>query len=216
MRVRSEGDADVAVPHEALHAVRVHSAAEELGCEGVAQVVEADGNVQGDGPEPPSACLGEWTAPPIGDLAARRTEARLRIAGAFPVGAPATAVFVTFNDAGAGQGMPENLLRVGLALLWDPSGAGKTRCPGACASWYSIQGRNAVGSGSTAAAPPFVVSRSCERATVIVPRARSTSLFLSAKSSPLRSPRAAHAKRGRQPAGTSASIFPICSGESVR
>jgi hypothetical protein len=24
-------------------------------------------------------------------------------------------VFVTFNDAGAGQGMPENLLRVGLA-----------------------------------------------------------------------------------------------------
>src|SRR5882724_2020572 len=73
-------------------------------------------------------------------------------------------------------------------VLWDPSGAGKTRCPGACASWYSIQGRNAVGSGSTAAAPPFVVSRSCERATVIVPRARSTSLFLSAKSSPLRSP----------------------------
>src|SRR5439155_26763357 len=46
--------------------------------------VEADGNVQGDGPEPPSAWIGEWTAPPIGDLAAR-----LRIAGAFPVGAPA-------------------------------------------------------------------------------------------------------------------------------
>ena len=107
VRVRSEGDADVTVPHEALDAVRVHSAAEQLGCEGVAQVVEADGNVQGDGPEPPSAWIGEWTAPPIGDLAARRTEARLRIAGAFPVGAPATAVFVTFNDAGAGQGVPE-------------------------------------------------------------------------------------------------------------
>jgi len=90
VRVRSEDDADVTVPHEALDAVRVHSAAEQLGCEGVAQVVEADGNVQGDGPEPPSAWIGEWTAPPIGDLAARRTEARLRIAGAFPVGAHAS------------------------------------------------------------------------------------------------------------------------------
>jgi hypothetical protein len=77
VRVRSEGDADVTVPHEALDAVRVHSAAEQLGCEGVAQVVEADGNVQGDGPEPPSAWIGEWTAAAVGDLAAGRTEARL-------------------------------------------------------------------------------------------------------------------------------------------
>jgi len=29
VRVRSEGDADVTVPHEALDAVRVHSAAEQ-------------------------------------------------------------------------------------------------------------------------------------------------------------------------------------------
>ena len=64
VRVRSEGDADVTVPHEALDAVRVHSAAEQLGCEGVAQVVEADGNVQGDGPEPPSAWIGEWRPRP--------------------------------------------------------------------------------------------------------------------------------------------------------
>ena len=27
----------------------------------------ARGNVQGDGPEPPSTCLGEW-APPIGEM----------------------------------------------------------------------------------------------------------------------------------------------------
>jgi hypothetical protein len=102
VRVRSEGDADVTVPHEALDAVRVHSAAEQLGCEGVAQVVEADGNVQGDGPEPPSAWIGEWTAAAVGDLAAGRTEARLGIAGALLVPAPAAAVLVPLNDAGAG------------------------------------------------------------------------------------------------------------------
>src|SRR5207245_6308352 len=127
---------------------------EELGGDGVAQVVEADGNVQGDGPEPPSACLGEWTAPPIGDLAARRTEARLRIAGAFPVGAPATAVFVTFNDAGAGQGMPENLLRVGLARPLGPVGCGEDQVPRCVRELVLDPGPQCVGSGSTAAAPP--------------------------------------------------------------
>jgi len=36
MRVRSQRDADIAVPHEPLDAVRVHAAAEQLGREGVA------------------------------------------------------------------------------------------------------------------------------------------------------------------------------------
>jgi hypothetical protein len=45
VRVRSKGDADIAVPHEALDPVRVHAAPKEPGCEGVAQVVEADRDV---------------------------------------------------------------------------------------------------------------------------------------------------------------------------
>src|SRR5260370_35832172 len=59
--------------------------------------------------------------------------------------------------------------------------------------------KGGAGSGRTAAAPPLGGSRSGERATVIVPRSRVTSLFLSANNSPLRRPLAVpHGKRGRQ------------------
>ncbi len=46
VRVRSGRDADVAVAHEPLEAMEVDAATEELGREGVTQVVEARGHLQ--------------------------------------------------------------------------------------------------------------------------------------------------------------------------
>ena len=57
MRVRSRGDADVAVAHEPLHAVDVDAAAEKLGREGVAEIVEAHAQLQRLRPERATARL---------------------------------------------------------------------------------------------------------------------------------------------------------------
>ncbi len=49
--VDARRDTDVAVPHEPLNAVNVHSSAEQLGCESVPQVVEPHPKRDGFGPQ---------------------------------------------------------------------------------------------------------------------------------------------------------------------
>ena len=134
VRVRSERDANVAVPHEALDAVRVHAAAEQLGGERVAQIVEADRDVERDGPQAPSTGLSEPPSAAVRGLAAGRAETRLGVAGALLVPAPAAAVLVPIHDAGACQRVPQDLLRVRLALSLRAVRGGKTSGPGACSS----------------------------------------------------------------------------------
>jgi len=102
----------IAVPHEPLNAVNVHSSAEQLGCESVAQVVEPHRDVNCFGPQHSPARGNERTPATIRSLHAIRTVSALVVGGADGVFAPAAAMLVALDNAGAGQGVSQNFLRV--------------------------------------------------------------------------------------------------------
>ena len=115
MRVRSSGDPHVAVPQEPLHAMDVDTAPEQLGREGVAQIVEAHPQLQRLGPQSAAARLEQRVAASIGALHALRAVALLVIRVLFFVPAPAAAMLIACRDARACQSGAKDLLRVRFA-----------------------------------------------------------------------------------------------------
>ena len=115
MSVRSGGDAAVAVPHEPLYAVNVDPAAEKLGRERVAEVMEAHAQVQRLGPERAAAWLLESMTAAIGAVQAVRAVALLVVLVLLLVPAPTAAMLKARGDARSRQSSPQNLLRVRFA-----------------------------------------------------------------------------------------------------
>ncbi|HLK90186.1 MAG TPA: hypothetical protein VKZ18_09850 [Polyangia bacterium] len=69
-----------------------------------------------------------------------------------------------------------------------PSSLGNTSSDGEAAIAFLRYGTSSSLIGTASTRPPFGMSRSCERLTMMTPASKSTSPFRSANSSPLRSP----------------------------
>ncbi len=97
-----------------------------------------------------------------------------------------------------------------------PSGPGNTYSELDAATAFFRNGTSCAGIGSVSTCPPFVVGRRYDRWMVAIMVRRSMSLFLSAKSSPLRRPRySAAAKTSRHRSGTFARNTGTSCGLSV-
>ena len=99
VRVRSGRDAHVAVAHVPLHTV--HALAQQLRCEGVAQVVEAHLERQRLRPKQPATDVLRPLTGAVRALKASRAVTLLAVVVPFLVTAPAAAVLPALRDAGA-------------------------------------------------------------------------------------------------------------------
>jgi hypothetical protein len=79
--VGARRDPHIAVPHQPLNAVNVHSSAEQLGCESVPQVVQPHSNVNCFGPEHSATWRNEGIPATIRSLHAIRTVSALVVGG---------------------------------------------------------------------------------------------------------------------------------------
>ena len=110
--VGARGDPHIAVPHQPLNAVNVHSSAEQLGGESMPQVVKPHPDVNCLGPQHSATWRNEGIPATIRSLHAIWTVSALVVGGVDGVFAPPATMFVALHDAGASQGVPKNFLRV--------------------------------------------------------------------------------------------------------